>query len=165
MSETRSKSNKALAMANASIVLQVRADDSESLVDVFEEIKGNIDKTGVLRFVGPESYTRTDRGYHELQYGVEYGPVFGCSEYDVRRQLKKIIETSNCEVLDSAVFHFSRRELTDGADIERMLDIVIERMEDTEVPLMQRKQLAKLVARFRTPLDVAAKSSPTARRR
>ena len=137
MSETQTiqskRSDKTLAVATGTLVLRCGADQPWT-TDTFEDA---ITATGVLRRTETATEHRVNDAILEFRCSVEYGPVFGAYESDLRRQAKAIARDAEVEV-----FHFQRRELT-TSDIEKL----IPQVDDTELSLADRKKLEKVITR------------------
>ncbi len=82
----------------------------------------------------------------EIRCDVEYGPVFGCAESDIHRQLEAICRNGSGgdTVSGFAVFKFKRRELS-TADV----DLLGAKIDDTNVDLVERKRCEGILKKLR----------------
>jgi hypothetical protein len=143
----KSESGRTMATAAGTLVAQV-APGTEPDVAAFEAA---LDRTGVLRRTGTAE-VRTSGERAEVRCAVAYGPVFGCHESDLRRQLRDVLQRSGGRLTDGAVFHFQRRTLTPEA-LAAVISELDAQVDDVSLPLAARERLAKDVARLRAQLE------------
>lgn len=147
------KSSKPMAIATATLVVQNRLGDD--IAPGAAQLEFAIDSRPILRRVGPAA-SRQNADILELECDVEYGPVMGAYESDLRRQLEIIAR--DLGAFDCAVLGFSRRELTRATDVTAALMVLEERARSIDVPLGARKDLSKKLVRLRR----AANEGPSA---
>jgi hypothetical protein len=103
---TKSK-KKTVATVTGELVVQYPIANADAARVAFPEA---IDALVVIRRTGAVTEKSTPTGFLELRCGVEYGPVLGAYESDLRRQLVNILERTDAS--HGAVFGSRRREIT-----------------------------------------------------
>lgn len=149
-------SNKTLAVVTGTLVAQYdinpvdEARSPEAVEeDVANEFESYVGATGALRPVGELDVKANDR-IIEINLRVEYGPVLGACESDLRRAIPKALEGH--ALVDSAVFNVSRKEKT-PEDVVVIVKDMEAKMDDIAVPLAARHNLSKAVARLQAQLQ------------
>jgi hypothetical protein len=143
MSIRSSKSKQTLAVGRGT--LTVRCHETVDETGLMHELRDAVDNRGVLRRLEDVVVQRAgdDEEYTELSCLVEYGPVFGCWESDLHRQLEAIVGEWK-GVAEFAVFGFHRQELTAAH-----IDDLATQVGDTRRRLAERKRLEGIVNRLR----------------
>jgi hypothetical protein len=152
-----------MAMATGTLVVRclwVYPVDGNYGQDHEQALQQGIDNTTVLRRVGEvTSHKQVIDERHsviELRCDVEYGPVFGCHESDLVRQLKSIVQETPLkdDAQEAAVFNFVRRELS-SVNVAEVLSTLEAKLEDVRLPLKARKNVSNTITRLREHFPVA----------
>ena len=130
---------KTAATVTATFKVQYAIEDGDAVHTVAAFQKA-VDTLAVLRRTSSVTENTTPAGLLELHCSVEYGPSMGGYESDLRRQLERIMESTNA--IEGEVFNAKRSEMTQ-ADLDRLTA----RVDDLNVPLRARKYLAERLAR------------------
>src|SRR5689334_18418603 len=104
----RSQSNKTVAEATGTLAIRSKLDDRDDVAIAFEYA---IDDTKVLRRVG-EVEVREVPPMVELRAKIAYGPVYGCFQSHIHRQLRAIVQRIGSKVVESGLLNFNRTFLT-----------------------------------------------------
>lgn len=131
------KSDKTLAHATATLVVQRQINDEDATAQAFTT---EVDALAVLRRIGDVT-VRTMGDVVELRADVEYGPVFGCHESDFTRHLKLLRGKGE-------VFNF-RRHAVSVEGLAAALSNLEAQVDDMALPLATRKYASKRLAQLR----------------
>lgn len=151
MNITRSKSNKALAMATGTLIVRYIAQPGDDGAGDRRIVEMAVDESPILRRVGRVTVKLSEQ-YLEVHVDVAYGPVYGCHESDLQRQLKAMVLSgllpAGRAIEEYAVFNFSRVELNE-TDLQSALEKLVAQAEDINLPLSVRKNVEKTITRLK----------------
>lgn len=153
MSALRSRTNKTLGVVSGELVIR-GAWDEDGEAAAHAAFVRQLDGALSLRRLGEVQARRKDAAV-ELHCRVEYGPVFGACEWDLRRLLPAM-QQAVPGVTESAVLGLTRRELRTPEQVQAAVGEVQAMVDDLSLSLERRRQLSKSLERLRRLVEPAA---------
>ncbi len=134
----QSKSGKTLAMVTATVVLQCAADADDADVSRYtpQQFEHALEQTILHTSNNATEPRRLKSGRFEMSCKVQYGPVFGAYESDIRRAAKAVVQDGD----EVEVFDCQRKELA-IEDVDELRGALV-----NVESLAERKRIAGILA-------------------